>query len=550
MNTYTCKCGKTLAKNTTASTTGNRMPDYGPGHECYGCPFVCEVMTWDPMTQSSAVANHECRASPIILYHTTAALSLGDKCTGRIYSLDFDFLHLVREYADGLDGIEPDRYSFSSRAADYCDDGRYKLTIYPSQNNAGILAKKQLFDRFFYAPSCMRKDKSPEGEKQFVLEKIKKAKEAAQSMSEVITQTTEKFRGTRYADGRGKFYFVGPCEDNKYRVFFGHDWDRNHDVIPCGNIPKCETQGIAQQMLDDYAARHEYEPLPEPDEQPAPDDTVGEMEQPEYLDISQYIDEDIPLEDEPAEIEQGVEGGQDTDEGMPEEDKCDEEKLELSDQLPDGPDLSLRLPAFDVLFNAADSALLDMSRTLKTKYIDSGELTIKVVINNYGGILKPSSKSKVDCVLKTAKVSIPIYFSDDAEFTIDENGRVFLPDDRQHQLSFDETLHQDKGFKTMVDGKTGLVEKVESAGQLEFSGGDEDEDINDLDIAEEPAGYPCGNVECPFWGLDDDFGEMCCFEDGTSSDADYLADVSAAVTEHNCCRDAVLIKYSAVIEGE
>lgn len=146
MTTYTCKCGKQFGKNTEAGTTGFRMPDYGPAHECYGCPFVCPVLTWDPTTQASTVQNHECRASQSIVYHTQAALSLGDKCVGRIYSLDFDFLRRVREYADTLEGIEPDRYAFSTRPADYCDDGRYKLSIYPSANNKGIAAKQQLFE--------------------------------------------------------------------------------------------------------------------------------------------------------------------------------------------------------------------------------------------------------------------------------------------------------------------------------------------------------------------------------------------------------------------
>jgi hypothetical protein len=132
MTTYTCKCGRTFQKNTEAGTTGFRMPDYGPEHECYGCPFVCKVMTWDPMTQQNAVKNYECRGSKTIQYDTQAALSIEDKCVGRIYSLDLEFLHCVRSFADTLDGIEPDRYAFSDRSADYGDDGRFKLTIYPA----------------------------------------------------------------------------------------------------------------------------------------------------------------------------------------------------------------------------------------------------------------------------------------------------------------------------------------------------------------------------------------------------------------------------------
>lgn len=60
MTTYICKCGRTFQKNTEAGTTGFRMPDYGPGYECYGCPFVRTAEVFDPfMNQISKVA--ECR---------------------------------------------------------------------------------------------------------------------------------------------------------------------------------------------------------------------------------------------------------------------------------------------------------------------------------------------------------------------------------------------------------------------------------------------------------------------------------------------------------
>lgn len=206
MTTYTCKCGKTFGKNTEAGTTGLRMPDYGAEHECYGCPFVCKVMTWDRTQQDSAIANHECRGSKGIRYDSTAALSLGDKCVGRIYSLDFDFLHRVREYADTLDGIEPDRYAFSSRPADYCDDGRYRLTIYPAANNKGVVAKQQLFDEFFH-PDGTRKNYCPEEEKEIVLRQIQDGKREAQHTM------------TQYLHAE-KVYFVKESDDGKFRVYF------------------------------------------------------------------------------------------------------------------------------------------------------------------------------------------------------------------------------------------------------------------------------------------------------------------------------------------
>lgn len=181
---YYCKCGKTFRKSTQSATTGFRMPDYGPDHECYGCPFVCKITVWDYKTNSTTVKNHECRGSKTLRYDTQADLSLKDKCVGRIYSLDFEFLHQVRDFADSLDGIEPDRYAFSDRPADYGDDGRYKLTIYPTQNNKGIKAKQKLFETFF-KPGGERKDLSPEQEKRKILDNIAKSKEERENMGKL-----------------------------------------------------------------------------------------------------------------------------------------------------------------------------------------------------------------------------------------------------------------------------------------------------------------------------------------------------------------------------
>ncbi|HEX3017917.1 MAG TPA: ParB/RepB/Spo0J family partition protein [Caproicibacter sp.] len=94
---------------------------------------------------------------------------------GRIYSLDFDFLHQVRDFADTLRGIEKDRYAFTNRPSDYGDDGRYRLTIYPTQNKAGIEAKAVLFNRFF-SPDGSRKDISKDAEKGMILSSIEKSK--------------------------------------------------------------------------------------------------------------------------------------------------------------------------------------------------------------------------------------------------------------------------------------------------------------------------------------------------------------------------------------
>lgn len=189
---YFCKCGKTFYKNSVSATTGFRMPDYGPGHECYGCPFAYKILTWAPTKRAQTVSNFECRSSKLVRYDSFAALSLRDKCVGRVYSLDFDFLHQVRDYADSLPGIEPDRYAFSSRPSDYGSDGRYMITIYPTQNKSGIEAKQTLFNRFFNKDGS-RKDLSPGQEKAKILSVIDKSIKEARQLNTYYAPCGQKF---------------------------------------------------------------------------------------------------------------------------------------------------------------------------------------------------------------------------------------------------------------------------------------------------------------------------------------------------------------------
>ena len=107
MTTYTCKCGKTFDKNTSASTTGNRMPDYGPDHECFGCPFVKMVDVRDPFNNiDSKVA--ECRGCKERLFYSTEANCVDSKAsTLHVKSLDFDFIQAITDFYNTLDGVDP-----------------------------------------------------------------------------------------------------------------------------------------------------------------------------------------------------------------------------------------------------------------------------------------------------------------------------------------------------------------------------------------------------------------------------------------------------------
>lgn len=182
MTTYICKCGRRVKKSTDASTTGNRLSGYAPGHECWGCPYAMPYgnYQWDESarTVSRETQGYECRMSKTLTYASEFAGSIKDKCTCRVHSLDFDFLSQVSSW---IKDTYPDKEIFGSfskdiRASDYGSDGRYCLTITCTQNLKGVAAKRELLDQFF-TPNGSRKDMTPQQEMEKILADIKKAKE-------------------------------------------------------------------------------------------------------------------------------------------------------------------------------------------------------------------------------------------------------------------------------------------------------------------------------------------------------------------------------------
>ena len=182
MTAYICKCGRRVKKSTDASTTGNRLSGYAPGHECWGCPYAMPYgnYQWDESarTVSRETQGYECRMSKTLTYASEFAGSIKDKCTCRVHSLDFDFLSQVSSW---IKDSYPDREIFGSfskdiRASDYGSDGRYCLTITCTQNLKGVAAKRELLDQFF-TPNGSRKDMTPQQEMEKILADIKKAKE-------------------------------------------------------------------------------------------------------------------------------------------------------------------------------------------------------------------------------------------------------------------------------------------------------------------------------------------------------------------------------------
>lgn len=209
MTKYICKCGRVVAKSTSADNTGNRDTE-----NCKGCPYL---LPWGP-TQWDAtrhamvtdVKGYECRMSPSLDYATYYQGGGEDKCVLHIYSLDYDFLDQVttwaaKQFPDKEISCSFDRSKI--RAAEFVG-GLYGMSVYPMQNKKGMAAKGALIERFF-GPDKHRLDKTPEEEKAIVLAAIEAGKAKAQERKENMDYIISKHEATGrlYAYYKGSFWF-------------------------------------------------------------------------------------------------------------------------------------------------------------------------------------------------------------------------------------------------------------------------------------------------------------------------------------------------------
>lgn len=183
MSTYICKCGQRVQKSSSADNTGNRLKGYGPGHECYGCPYAMPWggNEWNETTKRYVqdIKGYECRMSRTLSYDSLFIGSTKDKCTCSVFSLDFDFLEQISAWVKDTfpqgeltGGFSRDKI----RPTDYSHNGRYCCTFVCAANKKGISAKAALLARFFN-PDGSRKDMTPQQEMEKILADIKKAKE-------------------------------------------------------------------------------------------------------------------------------------------------------------------------------------------------------------------------------------------------------------------------------------------------------------------------------------------------------------------------------------
>lgn len=186
MSTYICKCGRRVQKSSNADNTRNRLKGYGPGHECYGCPYVLSWGTyeWNEETKNleQKTKGYECHMSKTLSYASQFIGSTKDKCTCSVVSLDFDFLEEISAWIKETFTAGELTGGFSRgeiRATEYCHNGRYQYALFCAQNKKGIAAKAALFEHFFN-PDGSRKDMTPQQEMEKVLADIKKAKEESE----------------------------------------------------------------------------------------------------------------------------------------------------------------------------------------------------------------------------------------------------------------------------------------------------------------------------------------------------------------------------------
>lgn len=191
MTTDYCKCGRQVKKASNADNTGNRDTA-----GCEGCPYL---LPWGPNKYiegqgfTKDVQGYECRMSPTISYTTTYRGQANDKCTLHILSLDLDFLDEVQAwiYDNAADTLSAGFSRGSMRAVEFCDQGRYSLSISCAQNKKGMAAKAALLDRFF-TNGRVRKDMTLVQEKAHILDAIRKGKEQAQRKDTAMKKLNDR----------------------------------------------------------------------------------------------------------------------------------------------------------------------------------------------------------------------------------------------------------------------------------------------------------------------------------------------------------------------
>lgn len=264
MSTYICKCGRRVKKSTNADNTGNRLEGYGPGHECYGCPYVLSWgnYEWNEEAKSleQKAKGYECRMSKTLAYDSKFIGSTKDKCTCSVVSLDFDFLEQISSWVKKTftSGELTGYFSRGEiRATDYCHNGRYQYTLCCAQNKKGIAAKAALFEHFFNSGGS-RKDMTPQQEMEKVLADIKKATQAKEKLecTTMDSAAPSENAGTSFATGGAP---LSNGTGSMTEPVHSAPQDKPLAFLPETTIPEFDYSGLPEQTVENlHFAEDEY----------------------------------------------------------------------------------------------------------------------------------------------------------------------------------------------------------------------------------------------------------------------------------------------------
>lgn len=576
MTAYICKCGKTFEKNTGAGTTGFRMPDYGPGHECYGCPFV-QTETWkDPFTNKlSDIA--ACRGSKALDYQTDAYCCDSKGAALHVRTLDLEFIQaFFKEYL----ALPGHTYEQLFHGMDSPENGRQQYSFGFAANKQGDADRKALIDRYFRSEGerpgelpcgsdrLVRKDVTPEQEKEIVLNQIAKAKEEAQSMNSYYAPCGHKF--SRSAGGAPEIPVeVTGCTAGCFSCPNGlheSETDEHGPRVMCVCSRKKVEPADTPIALEDADAGYPEgaEEMNElagqadlvPDAAPAEQENVTPESGNEGADSADGTDETPDSEDDTGESandqseEQRPCDWKNASGGDDEGDQDEEAPAEVT-----GDPLSLRGSEFDEIVTTADTVLNGLIAMLHAKKQRDGEMTIKITFEEDGYdqfIFGGAVSGKINYTVKPQKIS-----SEPVELKFDAMGNPVVPADRQHQLNFDEIQPGQReippsGGTATVDGTTGIIERYEADSPEDPHAEGPQEAISEeaapTDSEPEEKLYPCKNYDCPFYGVPDDGAAGCCYDprkDDAAKDATVAKRIEDAILFNNCCRDEVITAYAA-----
>lgn len=264
MNTYICKCGRRVKKSTNADNTGNRLKGYGPGHECYGCPYAMPFggNEWNETAKRFVqdIKGYECRMSRTLSYGSLFIGSTKDKCTCSVFSLDFDFLEQISTWVKDTFSQGELTGGFSRdeiRPTDYSHNGRYCCTFVCAANKKGISAKAALLARFFN-PDGNRKGMTPQQEMEKVLADIRKATQAKEKLecTTMDSAAPSENAGTSFATGGAP---LSNGTGSMTEPVHSAPQDKPLAFLPETTIPEFDYSGLPEQTVENlHFAEDEY----------------------------------------------------------------------------------------------------------------------------------------------------------------------------------------------------------------------------------------------------------------------------------------------------